>query len=45
MVSANSPKKLLAAADSGETSIESLPGFDTFWYTWVSVNADTHLIQ
>ena len=40
------PKELLAMIDSGTTvGIKALPGFDTFWYTWVAVNQDTHLIQ
>ena len=41
----NSPKELLAMADSGEVGIEALPGFDTFWYTWVATNQNTHLIH
>jgi hypothetical protein len=27
------------------TRVEQLTGFDTFWYSWVSVNEDTHLVQ
>jgi len=42
---AESPKKLLAMVESGADRIEILPGFDTFWYTWVSVNKDTRLIR
>ena len=38
--------KLLAMAGSGQgSSIEALPGFDTFWYNWVAINENTHLIQ
>jgi hypothetical protein len=44
LASAYKPKELLRMIDSG-TGMEALPGFDTFWYTWVSVNEDTHLIQ
>ena len=41
----HSPKDLLAKADSGDTGIEVLPGFDTFWYTWVATNTKTRLIK
>jgi len=38
--------KLLAMAGSSETEgIEILPGFDTFWYSWVAINKNTHLIE
>ena len=40
------PAELLAMARSGETrGIEVLPGFDTFWYNWVAVNENTHLLK
>ena len=39
-------KDLLAMARAGDAAgAERLTGFDTFWYTWVSVNEDTHLVQ
>jgi len=39
-------KDLVALVDSGNgEGIELLPGFDTFWYNWVAVNEDTHLIR
>ena len=44
LAAAMSPKKLLAQVDSGAAGVEPLPGFDTFWYTWVAVNQNTHLI-
>ena len=44
LAAAMSPKKLLAQVDSGADGVEPLPGFDTFWYTWVAVNENTHLI-
>ncbi len=34
--------ELLSAAPS--EGIEPLPGFDTFWYTWVAVNGETELV-
>ncbi len=38
--------KLLAMAGSEEDNgIAVLPGFDTFWYSWVAVNENTHLIK
>jgi hypothetical protein len=39
------PTKLLAMADSGDSGFEPVPGFDTFWYTWVATNPQTHLID
>ena len=45
LASMNSVKQLLAMAGAGESGIEPLPGFDTFWYTWVATNSDTHLIK
>jgi hypothetical protein len=39
-------KDLVAMVDSGsDEGIELLPGFDTFWYNWVAVNGNTHLIR
>lgn len=40
------PRDLLAlvTADGGNGA-ERLAGFDTFWYNWVSINENTHLIQ
>jgi len=45
LASAHKPKELLAMAESGADGIEILPGFDTFWYTWVAVNKNTHLVR
>jgi len=46
LASAHSPKELLAMVDSENgNGMEILPGFDTFWYTWVAVNENTHLIE
>jgi len=45
LVSEVNPKKLLSMADAGEIGIEALPGFDTFWYTWVATNTHTHLVE
>ena len=38
-------KKLLAQAANGAEGIQSVGGFDTFWYTWVAVNGDTRLLN
>jgi len=35
--------ELLSSSDTG--GAERLTGFDTFWYNWISVNEDTHLVQ
>ena len=45
LASGNDVQKLLAMADSSAGGIEPLPGFDTFWYTWVATNPQTHLIE
>jgi hypothetical protein len=38
--------ELLAQAEAGTSqSIEPLPGFDTFWYTWVAVNDETGILD
>jgi hypothetical protein len=40
------PQELLEMAESGDVEgLEKLPGFDTFWYSWVAVNDDTRLIR
>ena len=39
-------KDLLALVrEGGAEGVEQLSGFDTFWYNWVSVHEDTHLLQ
>lgn len=39
-------EELLALAESSsEAGIEPLPGFDTFWYSWVAVNTETRLVE
>jgi hypothetical protein len=39
-------KDLLALVRASDTvGAEQLSGFDTFWYNWVSVNEDTHLVK
>ena len=45
LASSHDPQKLLTMADSEQSGIEPLPGFDTFWYTWVATNSHTHLIE
>lgn len=35
---------LLAAARAGGAGFSRVEGFDTFWYTWVGVNAGTGLL-
>jgi hypothetical protein len=45
LASAHKPKELLELAESGAEGVENLPGFDTFWYTWVAVNENTRLIR
>ena len=45
LAGSENPKRLLAMAAAGDPGIEALPGFDTFWYTWVATNAQTHLID
>ena len=38
--------ELLALADSGASEgLEPLPGFDTFWYTWVAVNRRSKILD
>ncbi len=37
----NNPYENYFASDG----IESLPGFDTFWYTWVAAHANAKLIR
>ena len=41
----HAPAQLLRMAGGGNSGIETLPGFDTFWYNWVAVNENTHLVQ
>jgi hypothetical protein len=41
----HSVTELLQLAEAGSEGIELLPGFDTFWYTWVATHPETHLIQ
>lgn len=43
--SGKSPDELLAAAREDAAGFERLDGFDTFWYTWVAVNADSRLLR
>ncbi len=39
-------KDLLACVRAGDAvGAKQLTGFDTFWYNWVSVNEDTHLVR
>ena len=39
-------KDLLALVWAGDAAgVEQLTGFDTFWYNWVSVNEDSHLVR
>jgi hypothetical protein len=45
LAGSESPQKLLAMADAGAEGFDALPGFDTFWYTWVATNRETQLIQ
>ncbi len=45
LAAAHTIGNLLAMASSGADGIEPLGGFDTFWYTWVSVNRDTRLLR
>jgi hypothetical protein len=40
-----SAAELLSMAEAGESGIEAVPGFDTFWYTWAATNRNTRLIQ
>ena len=41
-----SPQDLAERVASGDVSgLERLAGFDTFWYSWVAVNADTRLLD
>jgi hypothetical protein len=43
---AGKEKDLLEMVRAGRAAgAEQLTGFDTFWYNWVSVNEDTHLVQ
>ena len=43
---AKKSKDLLALLTSGDAvGAERLTGFDTFWYNWVSVNENTHLVK
>ena len=37
--------ELLQLAESAAEGFEVVPGFDTFWYTWVATNPDTELIR
>ncbi len=39
------PEALLAQIESGDAAAERLPGFDTFWYSWVSINKDSLLLR
>lgn len=38
-------RELLESARAGAPGFSRLAGFDTFWYTWVGVNDDTHLLR
>jgi hypothetical protein len=37
--------KLVVAAKSGSVSGPPLDGFDTFWYSWISVNSNSALLH
>jgi hypothetical protein len=39
------PQALLDRIESGEVPGERLPGFDTFWYNWISVNEESLLLR
>lgn len=40
------PDALLGRLEAGEVEgAEKLPGFDTFWYTWVAQHEDTELLE
>jgi len=40
------PRRLWKRINAGDHSgVEVLPGFDTYWYTWVSVNEGSELIR
>ncbi len=39
------PEALVERIDAGEASAERLPGFDTFWYSWISVNKNSLLLR
>ena len=39
------PKRLLSQLEkSGVEGVEQLIGFDTFWYSWIAVNAGSKLL-
>ncbi len=40
-----SATELLASIDAGELDAEAVSGFDTFWYSWVTVNADSGILD
>ena len=41
-----SASELLARIEAGEMDgIESLPGFDTFWYNWIAINKNSKLMK
>jgi len=43
---AKKPRDLLELVmEDGASGAERLTGFDTFWYNWVSVNGNTHLVR
>ena len=39
-----SASELLASIDGGKQAAEAISGFDTFWYSWVTVNTQTALL-
>ena len=39
------PQEILERARAGAEGIEALAGFDTFWYSWVAVNAGSVLLE
>ncbi len=41
----HTPEKLRELAEAGAEGLTRLPGFDTFWYSWVAVNRDTGLLR
>ncbi len=39
------PQALLDRIEAGAVAAERLPGFDTFWYNWISVNEHSLLLR
>jgi len=39
------PLEALGAIDRGEVEAQAVSGFDTFWYSWVSVNSGTRVLD